>query len=113
MTTTAQSKPQTGDLRVWHIPQIGSKAGTFHVPVKTVEDGMLVMDVLANYDLFQFENNIKPDYANANGLERFDEADIDIAEGMDGWTDWLDEDGNDVDDLRRLQVLESVTEEEA
>ncbi|MEA7581151.1 hypothetical protein ONJ87_28130, partial [Salmonella enterica subsp. enterica serovar Anatum] len=33
-----------------------------------------VMDALADYDAFQYDNNIKPDYCNANGLEMWDES---------------------------------------
>ena len=44
---------------------------------------------LANYDLFQFENNIKPDYCNAGGLEEFN--------GKD-WLEWEDEDGDNIDE---------------
>lgn len=50
-------------LRVWWIPQIGI-GQTFYIPVETVEDGKKMMDVLAAYDLFQLQNNVKPDYSN-------------------------------------------------
>lgn len=55
------------EMVVWHIPQIPGKA--FEVPVKSLEEGERLCEVLARYDLFQFENNIKPDYANANGIK--------------------------------------------
>lgn len=54
-------------LRVWHIPQVPMKP--FIVEVASVEEGVRVMDTLADYDAFQYDNNIKPDYCNANGLE--------------------------------------------
>lgn len=38
--------------------------------------------------LFQFENRIKPDYANVGGLERFGAED---SENDAGWCDWYDE----------------------
>ena len=50
-------------LRVWWIPQIGI-GQTFYIPVETVEDGKKMMDILAAYDLFQLQNNVKPDYSN-------------------------------------------------
>lgn len=28
-----------------------------------------LVEVLADYDLFQYDNNIKPDYSNAGGIE--------------------------------------------
>lgn len=67
-------------LRVWHIPQIPGKA--FYVEVSSVQEGVNVMDILANYDLFQLKHNIKPDYANAQGLEVFEVEEND-------WVDWV------------------------
>jgi hypothetical protein len=61
------SEPKSGDLRVWHIPQIPGKP--FHVAVQSLAEAKLVLNALAQYDLFQFDNHIKPDYANAQGLE--------------------------------------------
>lgn len=59
-------KPKHGQLKVWWIPQIPMKA--FEVEVETLVEAKLLLDTLAKYDLFQFENRIKPDYANAGGL---------------------------------------------
>ena len=42
-----------------------------------------------DYDLFQYENNIKPDYCNASGLEYFDEEEQE-------WCEWYDDDGLDI-----------------
>ena len=67
-------------LKVWWIPQVPMKA--FEVDVSSVEEGAKLMTVLANYDLFQFENNIKPDYSNVGGLQMLDED--------DEWVDWYD-----------------------
>ena len=61
---------------------------SFDVEVKSVAEGVKILDVLADYDLFQFENNIKPDYSNAGGLQMWDE-DAD-GEGNPGWVDWYD-----------------------
>lgn len=57
--------------RVWHIPQIPGKP--FRVEVPDVKTAALVEGLLAAYDEFQFENNIKPDYANMGGIEVWDE----------------------------------------
>jgi len=81
-------------LRVWWIPQIPGKQ--FYVDVDTVKEGVKIMDVLAKYDSFQFDNNIKPDYANAGGLMMFDETDD--TDGADGsWVDWEDEETGETD----------------
>lgn len=72
-------------LRVWWIPQVPAPP-MFHVEVETPEEAVKIMDVLANYDLFQYENKIKPDYSNVGGLEQLEDGE---------WTEWyndLDED---------------------
>lgn len=77
-------------LRVWWIPQVPGKP--FHVPVNSVEEGVLIMQTLAEYDKFQFENNIKPDYCNAGGLEILREWDPETMPcGHRQWEDWYDE----------------------
>lgn len=96
-------KPKHGDLVVWWVPQMPMKS--FKVPVATLAEAKLILDTLANYDLFQFENNVKPDYANAGGLNVFDAHDtLDSPDGS--WLAWRDEDGEEVDtheldDLRK------------
>jgi hypothetical protein len=54
-------------FRVWWIPQVPMKA--FEVPVKSWADGKRIEDILADYDLFQFENAVKGDYCNAGGTQ--------------------------------------------
>jgi hypothetical protein len=81
---------KAGDLKVWHIPQVPMKQ--FEVPVDSPEEGIKVMDILANYDTFQFDNNIKPDYCNVQGL---------VVLGSDGeWYEWSNENGDDIDAIR-------------
>lgn len=69
-------------LRVVHFPQIPCKP--FIVEVKDLKEAKLLFDVLADYDLFQYENNIKPDYCNATVLQEWDENEQE-------WLDWCDE----------------------
>ena len=76
-----------GKMRVWWIPQVGG-CKAFHVPVKTLEEAKRLMDTLAAYDQFQFENNIKQDFCNTGGLQVWDEEEQD-------WIDWEYEDGED------------------
>lgn len=63
--------PTEGDLRVWWIPQVPGEM--FYVDVPDLPSAARTMDTLAFYDLFQFDNNIKPDYANAGGVERYED----------------------------------------
>lgn len=66
-----------GDLRVWWIPQVPMRA--FRVCVDSVKEGVLLIDTLGKYDIFQLENRIKPDFCNAGGLEMYDHGE---------WSDW-------------------------
>jgi len=90
MSKKTKDKGNEGDLRVWHIPQVPMKA--FHVAVRNIREADLVLETLAFYDIFQFKNNIKPDYSNAAGLEVFHKGE---------WEEWCDEEsGDDYDELR-------------
>lgn len=61
------------DYRVWHIPQIPMEA--FYVPAPDLATARLIQDALGDYDLFQFEHRVKPDYSNASGVEQFVDGD--------------------------------------
>ena len=79
-----------GALRAWHIPQVPGKP--FHVYVDTLQEAQRVLNILANYDLFQFKHKIKPDYCNTAGLEQYVKDDGD---GKPGWCEWRDEETGD------------------
>lgn len=66
-------------LRVWHIPQV--PGSPFYIPVNDIGEAKKVMDILAAYDLFQLENNIKPDFCNMSGVQQWDEQENE-------WYDW-------------------------
>lgn len=76
------------ELRVWWIPQVPMTA--FRVPVKTIGEAVLLLRTLAEYDKFQYENNVKPDYSNAGGLETLED---------DEWVEYYDELGRDIDQI--------------
>jgi superinfection exclusion protein gp17 len=76
-----------GDLKVWWVPQIPGKP--FEVGVESVAQAKFLTEVLANYDLFQFENRIKPDYSNTGGLSVYEDGE---------WCDWEDENGRSIDE---------------
>ncbi|MCP5014403.1 MAG: hypothetical protein GY938_03865 [Ketobacter sp.] len=78
-------KYNEGDLRVWHIPQI--PGNLFIVDVATPEEAHKIINMLADYDAFQYENRIKPDYSNASGLDVLEDGD---------WFTWYDTDGFDL-----------------
>ncbi len=85
-------KPKEGDLRVWWIPQVPMRQ-PFHVDVDSPKEASKILGVLAYYDLFQYENKVRPDYANVGGLEVFEDGE---------WCEWYDEDGDDIDSTERL-----------
>ncbi|TPG68672.1 hypothetical protein EEL31_09135 [Brevibacillus laterosporus] len=80
---------QAKKLRVSHFPQIPCKP--FVVEVDNLEQARLVHNTLADYDLFQYDNNIKPDYANATVVEQWDEEEQE-------WSTWSDEETG-IDDI--------------
>lgn len=83
-------KNKEGDLKVWWIPQLPMNA--FYKPVANIEQAKLLLETLAEYDIFQYENNVKGDYCNTGGLVVF--------EGGE-WNDWHSEYGDDIDEIMR------------
>ncbi len=75
-------------LRVAHLPQIPCEA--FFTDVKTVAEGVRIMDLLCSYDDFQFVNNIKPDYSSVSFLEMFDDE-------SGEWESWMNEETGEDD----------------
>jgi hypothetical protein len=75
-------------LRIAHYPQVLCEA--FYVDVATIDEALKIINVLANYDLFQYHNKIKPNYANMCVLEYYDEEEHD-------WLEWNDEEGYTID----------------
>lgn len=91
-------KPAIGSLRVWWIPQI--PGAPFHVYVKTLAEARLTMNTLAEYDQFQFQHRIKPDYSNAGGVEVYEP----ISGDDDGWMEFRTEDDDEIDALDAFQI---------
>ena len=88
--------PKDGTLCVWWIPQVPMEP--FHVEVKSIGEARKILEVLAQYDIFQFKNNVKPDYCNAGGLEVFQDGE---------WFEWYDEeDGDDIDSVSLERIAE-------
>ena len=85
-------------LRVNHFPQILCEP--FEVPVKDLEEARKIMGTLADYDYFQYDNKIKPDYSNVTILEQWNEEDQE-------WEDWYDEETG-IDDV--VEYLEFISE---
>lgn len=83
-------KFKKGQLKVWHMPQVPMTA--FNVFVDSVEDAKKILKVLWDYDLFQYDNDIKPDYSNTSGLEIFKDR---------TWEEYYDDEGRDIDEIMK------------
>jgi hypothetical protein len=81
-------------IRVNHIPQVPMQG--FKVDCKDIETAIFLSDVLCEYDLFQYENRIKPDYAN-----------ISVVEYLDSSGDWCGLDDYDIEEFRKGTVTEA------
>lgn len=94
-------------LRVWWIPQVGL-SDAFYIPVKSVEEGKKVMDILAAYDAFQLQNNIKSDYCNTGGLQVYNP---EIADYEDWYLETEDNYFDNIDDYcEQCERAEELTE---
>ena len=83
------------EIRVWWIPQVPMTEFVYDVP--TIDAGIMLCDVLAKYDLFQYENKVKPDYCNTGGVMwRHPTA-------TDG--EWEDIEINDDDDVAAVRAI--------
>jgi hypothetical protein len=85
-----------GQLRVWHIPQVPAPP-MFYVDVSSSEEAKKVLNILWDYDNFQFENKIKPDFSNASGLEIYENNE---------WCEWNDDLGDDICEVMRNEEEE-------
>jgi hypothetical protein len=93
-----------GDMRLWWIPQVGMKEA-FTVKVAGPDQALFLYNTLADYDQFQLDNSIKPDYCNTGGLAVF----ADDGEGPE-WMEWeLGETGISFDEYLRMTVEERTS----
>jgi len=79
---------RNGQLKVWWKPQIPMRS--FEVLVDNLKEAHLLINTLADYDLFQYETGVKPDYFNVGGLVMWDE-NLEPDDDGSQWTDWVDE----------------------
>lgn len=80
------------ELRVWHNCQICELRELFYVKVDSIEEAILVINVLWDYDRYQYEKGVKSDYCNASGLEIFNTEENE-------WEEYYDEEGRDIIEL--------------
>ena len=73
--------------RVAHYPQI--PCNPFIIRCKTVTECKRIRDILCDYDLFQYQNHIKPDYANISVIQQRDYEN----------NEWCDLEEQEIDDI--------------
>lgn len=71
-------------MRVWWIAQLGSTP-TMYITVENEVEAKKILDTLSVYDMFQYKNGVKGDYANAGGVEVLEDGE---------WSDWYIDDEN-------------------
>lgn len=86
----ALADPKPDDLVVWYIPQVPMKA--FRYPAPDLNTAVLMLDALCRFSLFEFDNNVKPDFSSAAGISRWE------TDGEGGF-DWYDVDDFELRDL--------------
>lgn len=80
-------------MRVYFIPEIANPQNIFCKEVSSVEEARIVLDTLADFNLFEIEQKIVPDIAgNMSGLQVWNENEQE-------WEEWEDEEGNNIKDL--------------
>lgn len=77
-------------LRLIHIPQLGARAEII-IEVESLEEALRVSEILAYYDLMQYEKKIKSDYTNMTLLEMYKDGE---------WTTYYNECFEDFDDIK-------------
>lgn len=60
-------------FKAWYIPQVPMHP--FEVECETAEQAWDALDLITNFSIFEFENNVKPDYSDVGGVSEWDEAD--------------------------------------
>ena len=81
--------PKEGDLRVYWFPDV--PCTPMYLPIDTVANAQVILDALAQYDLFLTNHGYRDDdFGNAGGLEVFEDGE---------WLDWVDEEGRSIDEL--------------
>lgn len=75
-------EPTEGDLRVFYIPQVPMAGYTVDIPRRVgaedaayLEQATFVLDTIIGLSIFEFDNNIKPDYSDYAAILRYEDGD--------------------------------------
>ncbi len=83
-------KENTEWVKVSHCPQIPQP--WFEVYCESLEIACAITKTLWQYDIFQYENNIKPDYSNTTDIQTYNKE-------TGEWESYYTEDGDDIIDV--------------
>lgn len=87
--------PTPGALKVWYIPQVPMKPFEVEIPHRDGDEekelalAVILRDTIINFSIFEFENNVKPDYSDMDGISRWED-------NGDGF-DWYDVDEEEIE----------------
>ena len=74
-------------MYIQHIPMFGMSKSLF-IEVNSPEEAWSVALLIWKYDLFQYDNDIKPDYINRTDLIYWND-------NLKKWDGWQDDEGSD------------------
>lgn len=87
------SAPSNGDLRAWWCPTIPGQP--FHVLVPSLVSARLTQNTLADYDLFLTGRGLLADFANAGGVEVFEDGE---------WSEYTNDDGYELEAMTDAEI---------
>lgn len=85
------TQPNEDDIRVWYIPQIPMEPYVVHVPNGSLGEAVRIREAIIGLSIFEFEHNVKPDYSDAAGIERYE------IDGEGGF-DWYEIDESELEE---------------
>jgi hypothetical protein len=88
----SQRIPSEGDIRVWYIPQVPMSAYEVDVPSRKLSEAVRIQDAIIGLSIFEYKNRVKPDYADAAGIVRYE------SDGEGGF-EWYELDEEEIAEL--------------
>lgn len=58
-------------FKMWYIPQMPMKA--FEFKTDTSAEALAALDLITDFSIFEYDNNVKPDYCDMSGISQWDE----------------------------------------
>ena len=62
-------------FKIWYIPQVPMPA--FEREYEDFETAKTVLNAIINFSIFEYDNNVKPDYSDVAGISFWEEAEQD------------------------------------